>query len=109
MLVDQRIVSKAVIDYLVRQKVPETLASEIVRPSPEAAELLSVSTPLAAAATGVRDFVLSRAPSSPAAIFGGSASTFQCSWSRRAPRSCLAVEPFRAGWAQAVVLPSIYP
>ena len=35
-------VSKAVIDYLVQQKVPETLVSEIVRPSPEAAELLSV-------------------------------------------------------------------
>ena len=47
-------VSKAVIDFLVQQKVPETLASEIVRPSPEAAELLSVSTPLAAAATRVR-------------------------------------------------------
>ena len=47
-------VSKAVIDYLVQQKVPETLVSEIVRPSPEAAELLSVSAPLAAAATRVR-------------------------------------------------------
>ena len=46
--------SKAVIDYLVRQKVPETLVSEIVRPSPEAAELLSVSAPVAAAATRVR-------------------------------------------------------
>ena len=30
-------VSEAVIDYLVQQKVPETLVSEIVRPSPEAA------------------------------------------------------------------------
>ena len=47
-------VSKAVIDYLVQQKVPETLVSEIVRPSPEAAKLLSVSAPLAAAATRVR-------------------------------------------------------
>ena len=47
-------VSKAVIDCLVRQKVPETLVSEIVRPSPEAAELLSVSAPVAAAATRVR-------------------------------------------------------
>ena len=47
-------VSKAVIDYLVRQKVPETLVSEIVRPSPEAAQLLSVSAPVAAAATRVR-------------------------------------------------------
>ena len=47
-------VSKAVIDYLVQQKVPETLVSEIVKPSPEAAELLSVSAPLAAAATRVR-------------------------------------------------------
>ena len=46
-------VSKAVIDYLVQQKVPETLVSEIVRPSPEAAELLSVSAPVAAAATRV--------------------------------------------------------
>ena len=46
--------SKAVIDHLVQQKVPETLVSEIVRPSPEAAELLSVSAPLAAAATRVR-------------------------------------------------------
>ena len=45
---------KAVIDFLVQQKVPETVVSEIVRPSPEAAELLSVSTPLAAAATRVR-------------------------------------------------------
>ena len=47
-------VSKAVIDYLVQQKVPETLVSEIVRPSLEAAELLSVSAPVAAAATRVR-------------------------------------------------------
>ena len=47
-------VSKAVIDYLVQQKVPETLVSEIVRPSPEAAQLLSVSAPVAAAATRVR-------------------------------------------------------
>ena len=39
-------VSKAVIDYLVQQKVPETLVSEIVRLSSEAAELLSVSAPL---------------------------------------------------------------
>ena len=39
-------VSKAVIDYLVQQKVPKTLVSEFVRPSPEAAELLSVSAPL---------------------------------------------------------------
>ena len=45
---------KAVIDYLVQQKVRETLVSEIVRLSPEAAELLSVSAPLAAAATRVR-------------------------------------------------------
>ena len=47
-------VSKAVIDYLVQQKVSETLVSEIVRPSPEAAELLNVSAPVAAAATRVR-------------------------------------------------------
>ena len=47
-------VSEAVIDYLVHQKVPETLVSEIVRPSPEAAQLLSVSAPVAAAATRVR-------------------------------------------------------
>ena len=47
-------VSKAVIDYLMRQKVPETLVSEIVRPSPEAAERPSVSVPVAAAATRVR-------------------------------------------------------
>ena len=46
-------VSKAVIDFLVQLKVPETLVSEIVKPSPEAAELLSVSAPLAAAATRV--------------------------------------------------------
>ena len=46
--------SKAVISYFVRQKVPETLVSEIVRPSPEAAEPLNVSAPLAAAATRVR-------------------------------------------------------
>ena len=45
---------KAVISYLVQQKVPETLVSEIVRPSPEAAQLLSVSAPMAAAATRVR-------------------------------------------------------
>ena len=38
-------VSKAVIDYVVLQKVPETLVSEIVRPSLEAAELLSVTAP----------------------------------------------------------------
>ena len=42
------------ISYLVKQKVPETLVSEIVRPSPKAAELLSVSAPVAAAATRVR-------------------------------------------------------
>ena len=36
-------VSKAVIDYLMQHKVPETLVSEIVRPAPEAAQLLSVS------------------------------------------------------------------
>ena len=42
------------IDYLVQQKVRETHVSEIVRPSPEAAELLSDSAPLAAAATRVR-------------------------------------------------------
>ena len=47
-------VSKAVISCLVQQKVPETLVSEIVRPSPEAAELLNVSAPLAAAATRAR-------------------------------------------------------
>ena len=47
-------VSKAVIDYLVQQKVPEILVSEIVRPSPEAAQLLNVSAPMAAAATRVR-------------------------------------------------------
>ena len=34
--------------------MPETLVSEIVRPSPEAAQLLSVSAPVAAAATRVR-------------------------------------------------------
>ena len=42
------------IDCLVQQNVPETLVSGIVRPSPEAAQLLSVSAPLAAAATRVR-------------------------------------------------------
>ena len=47
-------VSKAVIDYLAQQKVPETLVPEIVRPSLEAAELLSVSALVAAAATRVR-------------------------------------------------------
>ena len=36
-----------------QQKVPETLVSEIVRPSPEATPLLSVSAPVAAAATRV--------------------------------------------------------
>ena len=46
--------TKAVTSYLVQQKVPETLVSENVRPSPEAAELLNVSAPLAAAATRVR-------------------------------------------------------
>ena len=51
-LVDQS--QKAEIDYFVQQKVPATLVSEIVRPSPEAAELPSVSAPLAAAATRVR-------------------------------------------------------
>ena len=34
--------------------MPETFVSEIVRPSPEAAELVNVSAPLAAAATRVR-------------------------------------------------------
>ena len=38
----------------VHKKVPETLVSEIGRPSPEAAELLSVNAPVAAAATRVR-------------------------------------------------------
>ena len=47
-------VSIAVISNLVQQKVPETFVSEIVRPSPEAAELVNVSAPLAAAATRVR-------------------------------------------------------
>ena len=47
-------VSKAVIDYLVQQKVPGILVSDIVRPSPEAAQLLNVSAPTAAAATRVR-------------------------------------------------------
>ena len=47
-------VSKAVIVYLVQQQVPETLVSEIVRPSPEAAQRLSASAPVAAAATRVR-------------------------------------------------------
>ena len=47
-------VSEAVISYLVQQKVPETLVSETVRPSLEAAELLDVSAPLAVAATRVR-------------------------------------------------------
>ena len=42
------------IDYLVQQMVPETIVSDIVRSSPEAAELLSFSAPLAAAATRVR-------------------------------------------------------
>ena len=42
------------ISCLAQQKVPETLVSVIVNPSPEAAELLSVSAPLAAAATRVR-------------------------------------------------------
>ena len=52
MLVDQQIVSqRAVVDYFVQQRVPETLVSEIVRPSPESAELHSVSAPVAAAAT----------------------------------------------------------
>ena len=37
--------SKAVISNLVQHKVSETLVSEIVSPSPEAAELLSVSAP----------------------------------------------------------------
>ena len=45
---------RAVIDYLVQQKVPEALVSEIVRLSLKAAELLNVSAPLAAAATRVR-------------------------------------------------------
>ena len=47
-------VSEAVIDYMVQQNVPETLVSEIVRPSPEAAQLLSISAPVAAAAARVR-------------------------------------------------------
>ena len=60
-------VSKVVIRYLVQQRVPRTLLSEIVRPSPEAAELLYVSAPLAAAATRVRvdesgDVVMTPAP-----------------------------------------------
>ena len=38
------------IDYL----LPETLVSELVRPSPEAAQLLNVSAPVVAAATRVR-------------------------------------------------------
>ena len=42
------------ISYLVQQTVPETLVSEIVRSSPEAAELLHVSAPLATAAASVR-------------------------------------------------------
>ena len=42
------------IDYLVQQKVPETFVSEIVKPFPEATELLRISAPLAAAATRVR-------------------------------------------------------
>ena len=42
-------VSEAVIDNLVQQ-VPKALVSEIVRLSPEAAELLNVSAPVAAAA-----------------------------------------------------------
>ena len=46
-------VSEAVIDYLVQQEVQETLVSEIVRLSPEAAQLLSVSALVAAAATRV--------------------------------------------------------
>ena len=41
------------IDDLVQQKVPETLVSEILRPSPEAAKLLSVNAHVAAAATRV--------------------------------------------------------
>ena len=44
-------VSKAVIDYLVQQKLSESLVSEIVRPSLEAVQLLNVSAPVAAAAT----------------------------------------------------------
>ena len=45
-------VSKA--SHLVQQNLPETLVSEIVRPSPEAAELFNVSASLAAAAIRVR-------------------------------------------------------
>ena len=48
-----KFVAKTVIDYLVQQKVPETFVSEIVRPSPEAAQLLSVSAPVAAAVTSL--------------------------------------------------------
>ena len=47
-------VSEAVISYLVQQKVPETLVTEIVRPSSAAAELLNVSAPFTAAVTRVR-------------------------------------------------------
>ena len=47
-------VSKAVIDHHVQQKVPETLVSETVRPSLEAAGLLNVGAPLTASATRVR-------------------------------------------------------
>ena len=41
-------VSEAVIDYLCNRRCRETLVSEIVRPSPEAAQLLNVSAPVAA-------------------------------------------------------------
>ena len=51
-------VSKAVIDYLVQQKVPETLVSEIVRPSPEAAQLLNVNAPVAAGVDPSGDVVM---------------------------------------------------
>ena len=54
-LVSQQIVSqKPVISNLAQLKVPETLVSEIGKPSPGAAELLNVSAPLAAVAASVR-------------------------------------------------------
>ena len=53
-LVDHELCLECCDDYLVQQKIPETLVSEIARPSPETAQLLSVSAPVAAAATRVR-------------------------------------------------------
>ena len=54
-LVDQEIVSqKPSSAILCNKRRQKTLVSEIVRPSPEAAEPLNVSAPLAAAATRVR-------------------------------------------------------